>query len=143
MARIVPRACILVVMTASGLAQPKVTGDANCFPDGLMPVAEAAAEVLARPASAGYRVIPVKEVRWLWGDVCVGRHRPDTQSGSWTDPYTVRVASSHSTGSRNHRRTRGCRSRSYLSLFGDPHTRCHKLIGKWCRLGTRRCRQPR
>jgi hypothetical protein len=72
MARIVPRACILVVVTASGLAFAKTN--------------EAAAEVLARPASAGYRVISVKEVRWLWGDVCVGRHRPDTQSGSWTDP---------------------------------------------------------
>jgi hypothetical protein len=48
-------------------------GDPVWFPDELEPIADAVAEVLARPASGGYRVIPNRELRAFWREVRAGR----------------------------------------------------------------------
>ncbi len=82
------------------LDQPSVTGDAIWFPDELVPLAEAAAEVLARPESGGYRVIPFKEVRALWSEVRAG-HLPGVRAVCEAAPPPWRLALHHYRGASN------------------------------------------
>jgi hypothetical protein len=55
------------------VAPPAVNGDAIWFPDELVPLAEAVADLLARPELGGYRVLSVEQTRALWANVQAGR----------------------------------------------------------------------
>jgi hypothetical protein len=55
------------------IAAPSVHGNAIWFPDELVPLAKAVADLLARPELGGYRVLGVEQTRALWADVQAGR----------------------------------------------------------------------
>jgi hypothetical protein len=55
------------------LEPARVYGHSVWFADELAPVADAVAEVLARPKSGGFRVVPPQEMRALWAAVQQGQ----------------------------------------------------------------------
>ena len=73
------------------LSAPAVYGGPIYFPDETLPLADAVAELLARPELGGYRVIPLKEVRALWSEVQAGR-LPGLPARCETAPPPARVA---------------------------------------------------
>jgi len=73
------------------LSTPDVYGGPIYFSDETLPLADAVAELLARPELGGYRVIPLKEVRTLWSEVQAGR-LPGLQARCETAPPPARVA---------------------------------------------------
>jgi hypothetical protein len=54
------------------LEAPSVHDGPICFPDEVLPIADAVAGLLARP-ELGYRVIPPKDLRALWREALAGR----------------------------------------------------------------------
>lgn len=66
--------------------EPTLVDDGRVwFSDELEPIADAVADVLARPASGGLRVIPTRELRGFWRKV-VGGHLPGVARPCETPP---------------------------------------------------------
>jgi hypothetical protein len=68
-----------------------VYGGPVYFADETQPLADAVAELLARPELGGYRVIPSKEVRALWSEAQAGR-LPGLTARCETPPPPARLA---------------------------------------------------
>jgi hypothetical protein len=70
---------------------PEIYGGPVYFPDEMLPLADAVAELLARPELGGYRVVPLKDVRKLWSDAQAG-HLPGLPARCDAAPPPARLA---------------------------------------------------